>query len=104
MENQEYTNPKLCSLLRMILWSQNELDKHNVKYPKMTDLANATIEQPKWNKYWKKNNMYRRDWSKWHYKSFFFVDFGNSEYKSRGLRYGVPQTELSDIRSQYRTS
>lgn len=49
MENQEYTNPKLCSLLRMILWSQSELDKHNVKYPKMTDLANATIEQPKWN-------------------------------------------------------
>ncbi|KPJ01636.1 PREDICTED: glucose-induced degradation protein 8 homolog [Papilio xuthus] len=47
MENQEYTNPKLCSLLRMILWSQSELDKHNVKYPKMTDLANATIEQPK---------------------------------------------------------
>ncbi|KAI8429263.1 hypothetical protein MSG28_007770 [Choristoneura fumiferana] len=47
MENQEYTNPKLCSLLRMILWSQNELDKHNIKYPKMTDLANATIEQPK---------------------------------------------------------
>lgn len=47
MENQEYTNPKLCSLLRMILWSQNELDKHNVKYPKMTDLAKATIEQPK---------------------------------------------------------
>lgn len=46
-ENQEYTNPKLCSLLRMILWSQNELDKHNIKFPKMTDLANATIEQPK---------------------------------------------------------
>lgn len=47
MENQEYTNPKLCSLLRMILWSQSELDKHNIKYPKMTDLANATIEQVK---------------------------------------------------------
>lgn len=47
MENQEYTNPKLCSLLRMILWSQSELDKHNIKYPKMTDLANATIEQIK---------------------------------------------------------
>ncbi|XP_047985773.1 glucose-induced degradation protein 8 homolog [Leguminivora glycinivorella] len=46
MENQEYTNPKLCSLLRMILWSQSELDKHNIKYPKMTDLANATIENP----------------------------------------------------------
>lgn len=47
MEQQEYTSPKLCSLLRMILWAQNELDKNNIKYPKMTNLANATIEQTK---------------------------------------------------------
>lgn len=47
MENQEFTSPKLSSLLRLILWAQAELDKKNIKYPKMTDLASATIEQSK---------------------------------------------------------
>ncbi|KAJ8688281.1 hypothetical protein QAD02_024076 [Eretmocerus hayati] len=47
MEHHESTTPRLNNLLKMILWAQDELDKKKVKYPKMTDLANATIEDPK---------------------------------------------------------
>ncbi|CAB0034312.1 unnamed protein product [Trichogramma brassicae] len=47
MEHQESTTPRLNNLLKMILWAQDELDKKKVKYPKMTDLANATIDGPK---------------------------------------------------------
>lgn len=47
MEHQEFTSPKLASLLKLILWAQAELDKKNIKYPKMTNLAHATIEQLK---------------------------------------------------------
>lgn len=46
MEHRESTSPRLNNLLKMILWSQNELDKKKVKYPKMTDLGSATIESP----------------------------------------------------------
>ncbi|CAK9826848.1 Glucose-induced degradation protein 8 homolog [Anthophora retusa] len=47
MEYKESTSPRLNNLLKMILWAQDELDKKKVKYPKMTDLGNATIESPK---------------------------------------------------------
>ncbi|XP_014205741.1 glucose-induced degradation protein 8 homolog [Copidosoma floridanum] len=47
MEYQESTSPRVNNLLKMILWAQDELDKKKVKYPKMTDLGNATIEGPK---------------------------------------------------------
>lgn len=40
-------NPKLANLLRHLLWSQEELDKKKVKYPKMTDLARGTLEENK---------------------------------------------------------
>lgn len=43
-ENQEYTRPKMISILKLILWAQAELDKKNVAYNKMTDLATARIE------------------------------------------------------------
>ena len=43
-ENQEHTRPKMVSILKLILWAQYELDKKNIKYPKMTDLATARID------------------------------------------------------------
>lgn len=39
--------PKLANLLKLLLWAQEELDKKKIKYPKMTDIANGTIEAPK---------------------------------------------------------
>ena len=47
MEHKESTSPRLNNLLKMILWAQDELEKKKVKYPKMTDLGSATIENPK---------------------------------------------------------
>lgn len=47
MEHQEPTTPRLYTLMKLILWSQDELDKRKVKYPKMADLGSATIETPK---------------------------------------------------------
>jgi len=47
MEHQESTAPKISTLLKLILWAQEKLNKKNVKYPKMTDLATATIADPK---------------------------------------------------------
>lgn len=47
MEHRESTSPRLNNLLKMILWAQNELDKKNIQYPKMTDFGSATIENPK---------------------------------------------------------
>jgi hypothetical protein len=48
MEEHSAAAPKLADLLRLVLWSQEELDRKKVKYPRMTDLATATIEPPKW--------------------------------------------------------
>ncbi|CAH1117831.1 unnamed protein product [Phaedon cochleariae] len=47
MEHQEATAPKISTLLKLILWAQDKLNKKNIKYPKLTDLAAATIEEPK---------------------------------------------------------
>ncbi|KAJ8916227.1 hypothetical protein NQ315_016366 [Exocentrus adspersus] len=47
MEHHETTAPKISTLLKLILWAQDKLNKKNVKYPKMTDLASATIDDPK---------------------------------------------------------
>ncbi|KAI3741128.1 hypothetical protein L1987_58795 [Smallanthus sonchifolius] len=38
-------DPKLPSLLRMLLWAQNQLDEKAV-YPRITDLFTATLEDP----------------------------------------------------------
>uniref|UniRef100_A0A182M0U5 CTLH domain-containing protein n=1 Tax=Anopheles culicifacies TaxID=139723 RepID=A0A182M0U5_9DIPT len=45
-EQQEQSSPRMINILKLILWAQTELDKKNVKYPKMMDLASGTI-QPK---------------------------------------------------------
>lgn len=47
MEHHDSTLPKLSTLLKLILWAQDKLDKKNTKYPKMADLAMAMIENPK---------------------------------------------------------
>lgn len=44
MEHQEQSSPRMINVLKLILWAQAELDKKNVKYPKMIDLATATID------------------------------------------------------------
>ncbi|KAM0072602.1 putative transcription factor interactor and regulator LisH family [Helianthus debilis subsp. tardiflorus] len=38
-------DPKLPSLLRMLLWAQNQLDE-KAAYPRITDLFTATLEDP----------------------------------------------------------
>lgn len=45
LENQECTAPKISTLLKLILWAQDKLNQKKCKYPKMIDLANATIEK-----------------------------------------------------------
>lgn len=42
-ENLE-SNAKLTILIKMLLWSQDLLDKRAVNYPRMIDLANARVE------------------------------------------------------------
>lgn len=52
-EHCENTSPRIINLLKLILWAQAELDKKNVNYPKMTELASATIEQKNVEYIWK---------------------------------------------------
>lgn len=47
MENRESTTPKLAIMLKLMLWSQEELEKKKVKYPRMTDIAHGIMEDPK---------------------------------------------------------
>jgi len=42
-QHQE-TMPKLAGVLKLLLWTQNELDRKHVKYPKMTNFADGTIK------------------------------------------------------------
>lgn len=46
-ENSDSSVSKLAYLLKFILWAQEELDKRKVRYPKMTDLATAYIDDSK---------------------------------------------------------
>ncbi|KAL5007203.1 hypothetical protein ScPMuIL_016009 [Solemya velum] len=39
--------PKLANLVKLLLWSQEELDKKKIKYPKMNRFADGIIEEPK---------------------------------------------------------
>lgn len=43
MEHQETTTSKISTLLKLILWAQENLSNTTALYPKMTDLATATI-------------------------------------------------------------
>jgi len=42
-EHMEMT-PNIAGIMKLLLWSQNELDKKHVNYPKMIDIANGTIK------------------------------------------------------------
>jgi glutamyl/glutaminyl-tRNA synthetase len=46
-EENQPTTPRLAKIVKMLEWSQNELDLSKVKYPKMTNLATAEIEMTK---------------------------------------------------------
>jgi len=37
-------SPKLESLVQLLFWAQDQLDRRQVSYPKMTDIAEATIQ------------------------------------------------------------
>eukprot|EP00096_Caligus_rogercresseyi_P014938 TRINITY_DN7395_c0_g1_i1.p2 TRINITY_DN7395_c0_g1~~TRINITY_DN7395_c0_g1_i1.p2 ORF type:complete len:208 (-),score=102.80 TRINITY_DN7395_c0_g1_i1:1213-1836(-) len=47
-QHAESTQPKLATVLKLLLWCQGELDKKNISsYPKMTDLVGGKIEEAK---------------------------------------------------------
>jgi hypothetical protein len=46
MDNCEPSS-KLASLLKLLLWAQEELDNKKIKYPKMTNLVKGTLKDPK---------------------------------------------------------
>ena len=48
-DNKE-SSPKLVGLLKLLLWAQDELDTKKVKFPRLTDLARGTLEDPKWSR------------------------------------------------------
>lgn len=39
----EAIKPKLVSLIKLLLWTQNELDKKKVKYTRISDLTSASF-------------------------------------------------------------
>lgn len=40
-----FTDPKLPSLLKMLIWAQNQLDE-KAAYPRINNLTAATLEDP----------------------------------------------------------
>ncbi|XP_033106414.1 glucose-induced degradation protein 8 homolog [Anneissia japonica] len=46
IENKE-SSPQLAKLLKLLLWSQEQLDSKKAKYPRMKDLANGEIKESK---------------------------------------------------------
>ncbi len=44
-EHADCTQPKLASLLKLMLWSQHELDKKNIRYNKVVDLNPVPAQQ-----------------------------------------------------------
>ena len=46
-EHRESTTPQLVSLMKLVMWAQDQLDQKKVKYPKLTDLARAVLDDPK---------------------------------------------------------
>lgn len=46
-EHAEYTQPKMATALKLLLWAQGELDKKGIRYNRMTDLATGRTEDSK---------------------------------------------------------
>jgi glucose-induced degradation protein 8 len=47
-ENLE-SQSKLSTLIKMLVWSQDLLDKRSINYPKMIDMGNARVEEVNFN-------------------------------------------------------
>lgn len=45
--NVEPHKPRLVTLLKLLFWTQSELERKKIQFPKMTDLVNGTIVEPK---------------------------------------------------------
>lgn len=45
--NIEPTKPRLVTLLKLLFWTQNELERKKIQFPKMTDIVNGTIVEPR---------------------------------------------------------
>lgn len=45
--NVESNKPRLVELLKFLLWTQSQLEKKKIEFPKMTDLVNGTIVEPR---------------------------------------------------------
>lgn len=43
----EPTKPRLVTLLKLLFWTQSELERKKIQFPKMTDLVNGTIIEPR---------------------------------------------------------
>lgn len=44
LEHKQNQNPRIQNVLKLILWAQAELDKRNISYTKMTELAKSSFE------------------------------------------------------------
>lgn len=42
----ESSKPRLVTLIKLLLWTQSELERKKIQFPKMTDLVNGTILEP----------------------------------------------------------
>lgn len=45
-EHEESTQAKLYSLVRVILWAEEELAKRKVRFPRLADIAGGQLEAP----------------------------------------------------------
>lgn len=45
--NVEPNKPRLVTLLKLLFWTQSELERKKIQFPKMTDLVNGTIVEPR---------------------------------------------------------
>lgn len=43
----EASKPRLVTLLKLLLWTQSELERKKIRFPKMTDLVNGIILEPR---------------------------------------------------------
>lgn len=46
-EHEESTQAKLYSLVRIILWAEEELTKKKVRFPRLSDISGGQVESPK---------------------------------------------------------
>lgn len=47
-DSSETGHPPLVSLIKLLLWTQDELDKSKMKYAKLKDISDPSIAPPEW--------------------------------------------------------